>query len=296
MAMELERPVESGYQLVGSGPEAYEAYLVPPLFTPCAEHLLAAVGVGPGDRVVDVACGTGVVGRRAAELVGPTGSVVGVDLNPAMVGLAARLGPGVDWEVADAAGLPLVDASVDVWCCQQGLQFVPDRRAVLEEARRVLRPGGRGAVAIWREVAHSPAFAGFAEALADVAGEDAAAMMRAPFAFSDRDALRELLGAAGFTDARLTVLAFAARFPSARELLRQEVAASPLSDVVDRLPPDDRERLAVELERRLDHVTDDEGVLARCRPGSPSLREVAADRVSGRSVTPRGRTPTVACR
>jgi ubiquinone/menaquinone biosynthesis C-methylase UbiE len=90
---------------------------------------------------------------------------------------------------------------------------------VLAEARRVLRPNGRLAVAVWREIDDNPAFSAFAEALADVVGEAAAAMMSAPFAFHDRDALRELLTATGFADATLTVFAFATRFPSARELL-----------------------------------------------------------------------------
>jgi len=252
---------ESGFQLEGSAPEAYEAHLVPTLFKECAEHLLGTVGVEAGDRVVDVACGTGIVGRQAAALVGPSGAVVGVDVNPAMVEVAARLEPTVDWRVGDAAALPLADASVEVWCCQQGLQFVPDRGAVLAEARRVLVPGGRVAVAVWRGAADNPAFDAFADALAEVVDDDAAAMMRAPFAFGDRDEVRGLLTRAGFSEVRLTLLAFAARFSSARELLRQEVAASPLADAVGGLSPESHELLAVALERRLDRLTDDQGVV-----------------------------------
>ena len=257
----MRNETESGFQLEGSAPEAYEAYLVPTLFEVCAQQLLANAGVDPGDRVADVACGTGIVGRQAAALVGPSGTVVGVDVNPAMVEVAARLERTVDWRVGDAAALPLADASVDVWCCQQGLQFVPDRAAVLAEARRVLAPGGRVAVAVWRGAADNPAFDDFADALAEVVDDDAAAMMRAPFAFGDRDEIRDLLTRAGFAEVRLTLLAFATRFPSARELLRQEVAASPLADVVGGLSPEAKERLAVALERRLDHLTDDQGVV-----------------------------------
>jgi hypothetical protein len=82
-----------------------------------------------------------------------------------------------------------------------------------------------------------------------------------PFAFGDRDGVRELLSRAGFTGVRLTLLAFAARFSSARALLRQEVAASPLADVVGGLPPESQELLAVALERRLDRLTGDQGVV-----------------------------------
>jgi SAM-dependent methyltransferase len=203
---------ETGFQLEGSAPEAYEAYLVPTLFETCARHLIAAVGLAAGARVVDVACGTGVVGRQAAELVGPAGRVVGVDVNPAMVAVAARLAPGVTWRVGDAGALPLADASVDAWCCQQGLQFVSDRRAVLAEAGRVLAPGGRLAIAVWRSAADNPAFDVFADALADVVGDDAAVSMRAPFALGDREELRDLLVVNGFDEPALTLLAFAARF------------------------------------------------------------------------------------
>jgi ubiquinone/menaquinone biosynthesis C-methylase UbiE len=156
---------ESGFQLEGTAPEAYETYLVPTLFAPCAKRLLEVVGVRAGARVVDVACGTGIVGRQAGQLVGSSAAVTGVDVNPAMVDVAARLGPGIDWTVGDAASLPVDDGTVDAWCCQQGLQFVPARAAVLVEARRVLVHGGRIGVAVWCGAADNPAFDAFADAL-----------------------------------------------------------------------------------------------------------------------------------
>lgn len=106
----------------------------------------------PGERVVDGACGTGVVSRLAAERVGATGSVVGVDVNPAMLGVArsapAPPGASIDWREANAEALPLPDASFDVVLCQLGLMFVADRSAALREIRRVLAPGGRVAITV----------------------------------------------------------------------------------------------------------------------------------------------------
>ena len=199
---------------------------------------------------------------RPRDLVGPSGTVTGVDVNPAMVEVAARLGPGLDWTVGDAASLPMDDGTMDVWCCQQGLQFVRTDRPCSPKPTASWFQVAAWRSRSWRGVADNPAFAAFADALAEVVDEEAAAMMRAPFAFGDRDEVRDLLTQSGFTEVNLTLLAFAARFPSARELLRQEVAASPLADAVEGLSPEVKERLAAELERRLDHLTDDAGVVA----------------------------------
>src|SRR5262249_27971771 len=94
------------FQLTAEMAEAYEANFVPAFFAQWAPRLLDAVGVSPGDRVLDVACGTGIVARTAADLVAPTGSVVGVDLSEAMLAVAGRIRPGLRWVHGDVAALP----------------------------------------------------------------------------------------------------------------------------------------------------------------------------------------------
>jgi len=147
---------QSGWQLSGNAPEAYERYIIPALFHEWACDLVETAAVQAGERVLDVACGTGVVARVAASRVGKAGHVVGVDVNEGMLGMARTvppsLGTTITWQQGDAAALPLPNAAFDVVLCQQGLQYFPQREAALREMARVLVPGGRLALSVWRPI------------------------------------------------------------------------------------------------------------------------------------------------
>jgi ubiquinone/menaquinone biosynthesis C-methylase UbiE len=131
--------------------EIYEEALVGPLFDPWVAALLDDAELKPPARVLDVACGTGIVARRAKERLGAKGSVVGIDLNPQMLAVARRQAPEVDWREGNAGALPLRDGEAfDVALCQQGFQFFPDRAAAARQMHRALRKGGRAAVSTWR--------------------------------------------------------------------------------------------------------------------------------------------------
>ena len=155
---------------------------------------------GSADTVLDVACGTGVVAAAAAERVGPTGAVTGVDINPGMIAVAART-QGVRWAQADAARLPFPDGGFDRVLCQAGpaVRARPARRAARDAPRAA--PGWAG----WPcwcggRCDHSPGFAALADALQAVVGPEAAAVMRAPFVFGDDP--RPLVDPAGFRGLR----------------------------------------------------------------------------------------------
>ncbi len=137
-------------QYGGNAAENYERYFVPTIGIPFATALLEAAGLHRGERVLDVACGTGVVTRLAAEQVGSSGAVAGLDINPAMLAVARSVsssGAAIEWHEASAESLPLADGSFDVVLSSLGLQFVPDKASALREMRRVLAPGGRLAIA-----------------------------------------------------------------------------------------------------------------------------------------------------
>ena len=224
---------EQRWHLAGTAPEIYAEHLVPAVFAPWAPVLLDAAAVGIGHTVLDVACGTGVVAAAAVERVGPSGAVTGVDINPGIIAVAART-QGVRWAQADAARLPFPDGGFDRVLCQAGLQFVPDRLGALREMRRVLRPGGRVALLVWRALHHSPGFAALADALQAVVGPEAAAVMRAPFVFGDDPRpLVTLLDSAGFGDVDVQARAGTVRFASVEAFVRCQRAASPLAAHVD---------------------------------------------------------------
>jgi SAM-dependent methyltransferase len=222
------------WQLMGTAAEIYADHLVPAIFAPWAPVLLDAVGVGPGDAVLDVACGTGVVAATAADRVGPTGTVIGVDLNPGMLAVATARTQRVRWMQADAADLPFPDGTFDRVLCQAGLQYFPDRLDAVREMRRVLRPGGRLAALVWGALEHSPGFAALATALESIVGPEAGAVMRAPFVFGDdRRSLAELLEAAGLVDVAVEARTGEVRFGSVEAFVRYQCAGSPLAALVD---------------------------------------------------------------
>jgi SAM-dependent methyltransferase len=141
------------WQVAGNAAQAYEQRLVPAIFAAWAPRVLALAAPAPGQRLLDVACGTGVVAGLAAERLGPAGQVAGLDLNPGMLAVAASRpvdGAPTGWVQASAGRLPFPDGSFQVICCQAGLQFLPDRPAALAEMARVLAPGGRLAALVWR--------------------------------------------------------------------------------------------------------------------------------------------------
>ncbi|WP_255169267.1 class I SAM-dependent methyltransferase [Natrononativus amylolyticus] len=254
----------SGWQLEENAAEAYERYFVPAIFAPWAERLVEAAGPREGDRVLDVACGTGVVARSTVSRVGEGGSVVGLDVNEGMLAVAektaADVRPPIEWRRGDATDLPFSEGSFDVVCCQQALQFFDDPAAALEEMRRVLVPGGRLALSVWRPLEYNPGYVVLVEALERHVGDEAGAMMRSPFPEWGIADLREIVSEAGFDAGTITVQVGSVRYPSIEEFVRREVASSPLAaQLADEAV---REPLVREVEGALEEYADDEGVVS----------------------------------
>jgi ubiquinone/menaquinone biosynthesis C-methylase UbiE len=214
-------------QISGTPAEIYEEHMVPAIFARWAPVLVETAGVRTGERALDVACGTGAVTRLLAGRVAPTGKVVGLDINPGMLAVARRTvpGPGVEWLESSAIKMPLPDASFDAVVCQQGLQFFPDRPAALAEMRRVLKRGGRLALACWRSIDHTPGYLVLEQVLARRIGPEKAALP--PFSLGDAETIRGLVAGAGFREVKLRAEARMVRFRSAEHMVRAVVGGAP---------------------------------------------------------------------
>src|SRR2546425_1024714 len=225
------------WQFVGSVPENYERYLVPSIFGPFAADLIDIAAPRENERVLDIACGTGIVARTAARRVGRRGSVVGLDTSAPMLeaarSAAAREGISVEWREGSAVKLPFLDGAFDLVLCQQGLQFFPDRPMALREMRRVLAPRGRLELSVWRPIDRSPGFAVLVEALTRHISPQAGALMTSgPFGLSDAEELRALVASANFRDVTVRPAVKMLRYPSPDEFVRYYAAGSALAGPV----------------------------------------------------------------
>ncbi|MDJ0949727.1 MAG: class I SAM-dependent methyltransferase [Alphaproteobacteria bacterium] len=202
---------------------AYEERLVPALFQQWTEPMADAAHIRAGQRVLDVACGTGVLARAVADRVGPGGSVTGLDVNPGMLAVAAHAAPGIEWRQGVAEELPFEDRTFDAVVSQFGLMFFPDREAALREMVRVLKPGGRLAVAVFDGLDRIPAYALMVDVLERVVGQEAANALRSPFVLGDTEALSSLFAAAGIPSAAIATTEGTERFPSVRDMVLGDV-------------------------------------------------------------------------
>lgn len=211
-----------------AGPaESYERDLVPALFLPWAADLIRRTAPGPGDRVLDLACGTGAVARQVAPLVGPGGAVTGLDVSPAMLAVAAGLperdGARIDWQSGSAQDLPFADGAFDLVMCQQGLQFFPDRAQAIREIHRVLADDGRVGVSVSAGLDQQPVYAAISQAMERHTGVPALAQ---PFSLGRAGDLEALLVEDGFRDVDVQTMTRPVHFPSAARFIRGSVLGS----------------------------------------------------------------------
>lgn len=240
--------------------EVYDARFVPALFAQWGPVVAAEAEVGRGDRVLDVACGTGALALAAAEIAGPSGSVVGLDANPEMLAVARRKPVQVEWLDGAAETLPLPDNSFDAVVSQFGFMFFDDKPQALREMMRVLKPGGRLAVAVCDAVEHSPGYDAFAQLLDRLFGREVGDAFRAPFSLGDAGRLHDICRAAGIADAEIVQRNGKVRFDSIDALVSTERACAWTLGGV--LTDEQFERLRKESETTLRLFLIDDGAIA----------------------------------
>jgi SAM-dependent methyltransferase len=252
------------YALSGTAAEMYERNMVPAIFEPFARDLLEVANLKAGEKVLDVACGTGIVARLAWPKISPTGSVVGSDLNSDMLDVARersrQQAADIAWTQCNVSAMSFSPGEFDVVLCQHGLQYFPDRPAALNEMHRVSSAGGRLIASVWRPISFNPAHSVFADVLERLVSPEAAATRRAPYKLSDRTEIRALVSGSGFHDVVVSLTTRAARFVSAEAMVHIMMAGTPLGAAMADTDPGVVQRVIDEVTGGLTQYEDDRGL------------------------------------
>jgi ubiquinone/menaquinone biosynthesis C-methylase UbiE len=224
---------------VGAIPENYDRYLAPLFFNDFADDLVARLPVRDGVRVLEVACGTGIVTRRLVARLGGRGRVVATDLNEAMFVHARRLMPGddVEWQQAEGTRLPFPDRAFDAVVCQFGVMFFADKAAGARETFRVLKPGGMYLFNVWESLERNPVPRITHETVAGFFPTDPPKFYTVPFSYHDTRVIESLLHDAGFEGVRCEHVAKEGTSPSAADAAVGLVEGNPLIGEINQRRP-----------------------------------------------------------
>lgn len=228
------------YQLAGNAAELYEKFTVPTGAGPAARGMLDRIELNASDRILDAACGTGIVARLIVELGTNVAGLVGLDLNESMLDVARKLEPSasfpITWQQGDLCALPFSDHEFDVVICNHGFQFVPDKALALSEIKRVLTNEGRFVFTVWS--AEPPINVAIANSIRTHIDEDLAKAVLAPFAFRDVTTIQKLLNDTGFQSITVQELTITRRLPAtetvAMDLIERSAYAGSVAAASDK--------------------------------------------------------------
>lgn len=242
----------------------YEQWAARFILGPWVPYFLESIALTPGEQVLDVACGTGIVTRLAAQHLGADGQVTGLDIHPDMLSVAQRTAPQdgatILWKEGDAVTLPFRDASFDVVLCQQGLQFFPDRPMALQQMNRVLIPGGRVGIIVWSTIDQNPYFLALANAVERHIGHDAVIQMRSSFELGDKVELRRLISNAGFRGVVVNTAAKSLSLPALGEFIPRHLSGTSLAESVASLSKTGQKTLVTDVTTALASYARTEGI------------------------------------
>jgi ubiquinone/menaquinone biosynthesis C-methylase UbiE len=248
----------SGYQLSGDAPSLYARFAGKIIGT-FTDELIQAGAPQDGDRVLDVACGTGLVATRVRLASQKLCTVAGIDINEGMLRVA-RNNSEVEWHQGSATAMPFSDGSFDLVLCQQGLQYVPDRPAAVREMARVLVPGGRLAVSVWGAYERQPFHVALIEEIGQYMGADAKAAFDLAFSLNTAVELRQLAAEAGLTGIHVRFTHRTMRHAAPAELVAGFTATTPVAGQFLAMSEDRQRAFVGSVLERLSGDMDDGGL------------------------------------
>ena len=214
-----------------------------------------------GDRVLDVACGTGIVASRVNLVSKAECTIVGIDVNEGMLSMA-RTNPLIEWHLGNAMELSFNDGSFDVVLCQQGLQYFPNRSAAMREMARVLAPGGRVSLIVWGSLDRQMFFIALVDGIRTFLGAEATLAFDLAFSLNTSDELRNLASDAGLRNIKIRFEHRTLRYPNVAELATGFIQATPIASQFMALPEEKRNAFAEHVSERLSGYIDDAGLAA----------------------------------
>ena len=257
---------KSGWQLCKGGPEAFEKYVVPAFGGVWAQDMVKRAALRKGDRILDVACGTGIVARYAYESLGDAVHITGVDVNDVALGnareISARNAAPIEWKQADVSMLPFSNDTFDVLLCQQGLQYFPDRSRALQESNRVLANDGRIVFSVWRPIEFSPFYFVLHQALEKYISREAASILASAYTLSDPVQLKALFEGAGFKRITIRIVIRQMRYSPLEEFVLGSFFASPFANDMVALEEMAREEMLLAIRKSIANYMDDDGLAA----------------------------------
>jgi len=242
----------------GKIPENYDRYLAALLFEPYAEDLVGRLSMHDGMRILEVACGTGIVTRRLVDKLAGRGTIIATDLNEAMFAHARKGLPrrgDATWRHADGTSLPFETRSFDAVVCQFGLMFFPDKAAGAREALRVLRPGGVYVFSVWDSLDVNPVQRITHETVAGFFPTNPPTFYMVPCSYHDVPTIEGLLRDAGFDSVRVERVAKEGKSASAADAAIGLIQGNPIfAEIMQRRPealPEIEAAVAARLAREL---------------------------------------------
>ena len=209
--------VQERGQVTSSAAEIYDQFYLPALFRQWTPFMINAAKIKPGFKVLDVACGTGVLARDIYPHVGSAGSVTGLDINDGMLAVARDAEPEIEWIEHKAEELPFDDNHFDAVVSQFGMMFFEDRNTAVAEMVRVLKPGQRLAVAVWDSLETSPGYYELVDLLDRLFGSEVAQGLRSPYNMGDKGLFKSYFDLPELEDITLETHKGSARFESIQE-------------------------------------------------------------------------------
>lgn len=257
---------KNGWQLSQDGPDIYERYIVPAFSGAWAADMVERASLKDGESVLDVACGTGIVARRAYEVMGGRVHLTGVDVNETVLekgrDICTRNGIPISFYQGSAGALPFDDNSADVVLCQQGLQYFPDPAKALADIHRIIIPGGRAVFSVWRPLEYSPFYQALYKALDRYVNKSAAQMLAAAYTLGDPLKLRALFSTSGFRQIDIRLVIKQMHCPDINGFLAAGISAAPFAKDIAALSESRRKDMFEMILKDSADYMDDNGLAA----------------------------------